>query len=461
VIRRASIVACAFAVIAASCARVAPGPRAQWTILVTTDAPLPQLGDRLLIEIADDATGAPCALCRHLFEVSATDAWPLSFGALPASDGRALRVRARLYRDVLTGADGLPSGDALIDAVGRLAPSSGDAEVMLVLRADCFGVRSDARGGTCDPATRALVPAPPLAAPTPEERALRPGQWTTLQPAPCTGAPPGMICLDGGVFVLGGVEFVAGLAGYAPLPERLVRVGPFAIDGDELTVGAIRALVRSGAIGAEPTVRGSDSMTNDGACTYLGASDGANDGLPINCVSVDLARAACAALGKRLPSEAEWELAAGNRTDETQFPWGSATDACGRSILERGREIPTEIYQSSENEHSGCRAGDAGMRPWGPVAGGATADVTQLGIRNMAGNVSEWVADDFVPYDDSNGCWAKMPFLETNPVCSSSTATLHAQRGSNWASVLERVYERDAAGGGPSPLVGVRCAKSM
>ena len=34
-------------------------PRAQWRVVVTTDAPLPQFGDRLLVEVLPRFTAAP------------------------------------------------------------------------------------------------------------------------------------------------------------------------------------------------------------------------------------------------------------------------------------------------------------------------------------------------------------------------------------------------------------------
>ena len=132
---------------------------------------------------------------------------------------------------------------------------------------------------------------------------------------------------------------------------RWVSVGAFAIDRTEVTVGAWRRCVAAGACPALPDPL--SSMTRDA--------------MPV--VNVTHAQAAryCAFDGSRLPTDAEWSLAA-RGVDGQWSPWGSRTAACALART------------------SGC--GD------GPAAVGATpAGASPQGVLDLVGNVAEWVFD--------------------------------------------------------------------
>ncbi len=435
--------------------------RPQWTVTIATDAPVPQFGDRLLVEVLDGG-GIACAGCRRELGVADASQWPVSFGITPPAQG-STHVRVRLYRAAITGGDGLPAGSALIDALGFLPPPSGVTPLVIVLAMDCFGIPSDPIGHTtCDPTTKAPSAEPTLQAPG---AIATPSSWSPAQPVPCASdVPNGMKCIPGGVFLLG--DNRASVA--APsLPERLVQLSPFALDADELTVGAFRALVARHPLSSRPVSHNPDPLQRNAGCTYIADSDTSNDALPLNCVSFSLATDVCTALGKRLPTEAEWEFAAGNTTDESAFAWGSDDDICGHSVSAVGRSGLETATSANYEEWSNCRVRSGGaVVPWGPVAGGNPLDVTKLGVRNLGANVAEWVADHYALYTDA--CWTPMSGqLLQDPRCDSPSMPQLAQqsiRGGSWGTAPPetRASNRNATvGRGGNPYIGVRCAVSM
>jgi formylglycine-generating enzyme required for sulfatase activity len=447
---RVLTLAAALAALASACGRP------QWVVALATDVNAPAWGDRVLVEVLDDAGALACPGCRREFDVT-DDSFPLTFGAAPP-DGRAdaaLRVRARFYRAAQTGFDGLPRGTSFIDAVGALPPlGSGPTRVVLPLIGFCFGQPAElANHQACD-----LVMQPNgdyIAELAPEKTlfdvdvalaGLTPGRIDRFTPPQCpTRTPPdGMACVEAETFLLGSQDSVGVDTDYPPEPELVRRpIFGFFIDVDEMTVGAVRDLVRSGAItpGASRLLRRGDPGVPS-TCTYLGPTDATNDALPINCISENTAALACFALDKALPSEAEWERAARNGRHATRYPWGRDPPTCDRAIV----------------------SADATCVRAGPVASGSPNDVSADGVRNLGGNLSEWVEGIFVDYTDE--CW-NQPLDDSDCATDPRIAGWAGPwpyRGGSWsrrASSAASFARFASPHGDPSPAIGFRCAQAL
>ena len=113
-------------------------------------------------------------------------------------------------------------------------------------------------------------------------------------PAPArAGGEVAMVNLPAGSFMMGSDDGDAD-----EKPVHRVSVAGFAMDVTEVTTAAYTTCVRA----ARCTAAGTGTY-----CNY-GKSD--KDNHPINCVDWDQATAYCGSVGKRLPTEEEWEYAA-------------------------------------------------------------------------------------------------------------------------------------------------------
>ncbi len=158
---------------------------------------------------------------------------------------------------------------------------------------------------------------------------------------------------------------------------------------------------------------------------------------PVVNVSWYAAVAFCQSQGKRLPTEAEWEFAARGGLSNKTFPWGDAPVDKTRANY-RGSNLKTTTPVGSY-----------------PANG--------YGLFDMAGNVWEFMADEWAPYSASP---QKNPVAGGNLFVDKSfleVTTRRVIRGGSWggAPLNLRVTYRDShPPDGARDFVGFRCAKS-
>ncbi len=167
-------------------------------------------------------------------------------------------------------------------------------------------------------------------------------------------------------------------------PKRRVTLAAFAIDATEVTVADYAECVAAKAC----TLPRHDSPICNGSSQAEGRR-------AVNCVDVRQARAFCGWVGKRLPSEEEWEAAARAGAAET----GRGTWPCGTSAAPLTCDVDDERM--------------------------ARADTSPLGIIGMAGNVSEWTA---TPFERGSGPVATMVTKGDNYRNAGTEARLSARR---------------------------------
>lgn len=440
------VVIASWAAIAAGCSVETLPPLGQARLFLDTDATLPPapgelageqapLFDRLRIEIFEPGASAPCAGCTREFGIdhATVFAGNASFG-VPSRPGKSgYRARVRLYRSL--GRDTVePRPTSTLEAVVLLpvVAEEGIVDAHVVLRTADLGTPQ----GTLDAPIAALA--------GPAEGGLA-GTWAKPYDRGCTGAPlPGEVCVRGGAYWMGDVALGSTYGNVSS--ERLVAVSPFYLDATEVTVAAMRAAsLKKGAI----VLTHSADLPH---CSYT-VAPGELESHPISCVTRGGAMSFCAEKGARLPTEAEWELAASARRS-AHTVWGDDLPHCEDAVYARSDD-PASVAASRA-----CAALGPGAAPVGSSARdhlilpGGTID-------DLAGNLTEWVLDEWGEQGDP--CW-NAPIL-VDPICPAATPPrAFTVRGSSWlqpASSLRAALraEVDAAGDPLSVVIGFRCAR--
>ena len=182
--------------------------------------------------------------------------------------------------------------------------------------------------------------------------------------------PTEMITIAPGEFIMGSSEkdiewaaktfFSESLDYYRDeTPQHTVHLQAYKIDITEVTMGQYRLYME---------------QTGKPAPKYMDNKRFNQDHQPVVGVTWQEAADYCATLGKRLPTEAEWEKAA-RGSDSRYYPWGDEPDKTKTNVRGKG-----DSYRYSSK---------VGLSPEG---------ASPYGVLDMAGNAWEWTADWYQPY---------------------------------------------------------------
>ncbi|MFL6335973.1 MAG: formylglycine-generating enzyme family protein [Pyrinomonadaceae bacterium] len=255
---------------------------------------------------------------------------------------------------------------------------------------------------SADVDTRTGVPVTPAGAGAGAAEKVTPSSPTT---------PEGMVYVPGGTFKMGRDD-----GDNYERPAHEVKVGPFYIDQFEVNCEQYQRFVEEKHHKVPPGWRNGKYP------------DGWNK-LPVTGVSWEDASAYAKWLGKRLPTEAEWEFAA-RGTDGRRYPWGVDWDPAGANAEGSGPGRPTEVGLHSK-----------GASPFE--------------VQDMAGNVWEWTADSIHSYEGGN-----IPEDKFSPDARNRLKVIRGGCYLSDARSANTTYRRGwPANGADYTQTGFRCAK--
>ncbi len=227
-------------------------------------------------------------------------------------------------------------------------------------------------------------------------------------------------------------------------PRHTVTLTAYCLEVTEVSVEAYRACKAAGVCTGTPT------PTDDNEYCNWSASPGSREAHPINGITWSESTEYCQSwLGGDLPTEAQWEKGArGGSGDTRKYPWGASPEPdCTRcnfdengSAVGYGCNTTTPPY----TWEVGHLTGPAGDSPYG--------------LKDMTGNVLEWVQDWY-----RSDFYSSCPSGCTNPLNTDSASGNRVLRGGGFnytANDLRVVTRKSRVPTLRNNYIGFRCRRT-
>ena len=175
---------------------------------------------------------------------------------------------------------------------------------------------------------------------------------------------------------------------------------------------------------------------------------------PVTAVSWEDANAYCKAVGKRLPTEAEWEYAS-RAGSESRFPWGDSP--------QRGGKFGLNFWQAEHHESGSI---EDGFLYFSPVK---AYPPNAFGMYDPVGNVWQFTADYYSPFayqEAAKEAEKQNDQTVSNPRGPAKGFERVARGGSWWCSEntcngFGLFYRGHTAPNAPFNNQGFRCAQDL
>ncbi|MCC7504526.1 MAG: SUMF1/EgtB/PvdO family nonheme iron enzyme [Saprospiraceae bacterium] len=283
-----------------------------------------------------------------------------------------------------------------------------------------------------------------------------------ISPAPVEQRPGADALIPGGAFQMGSNNGEAD-----EKPVHTVTLGSFYLAKYEVTVAEFKAFTDATGYKTDAEKEGWSYRWNGKEWEKMNGVNWRHDAQgnlrpqseydhPVIHVSWNDATAYCQWMAKktslpyRLPTEAEWEYAAGNGAKHTRYSWGDNAPAGkqGGNVADETGAAAFNWTRSNDNIFMDYRDGFATTAPVGAF------NPNESGLYDMTGNVWEWCNDWKGPYPSEP---------QTNPT-GPTTGSDRVVRGGSWFYYPQYCRVANRNGGTPgarNDSIGFRLARTL